>query len=145
MVRVLTVIGHGVDLLPHFIKHYTEYVDEIWIVISVTEISPNIVNDVNNIIKNYTNIRIAEIIKSLGNKYEIVVGGFIDRIGNDNQFPEIHQNTSIWEQFPDAGYFRTPMSGACPSKVCVLKGKYPLQQGQHYDLIDWNINLAKLG
>ena len=29
MVRLVTVIGHGVKLLPHFIKHYSRYVDEI--------------------------------------------------------------------------------------------------------------------
>jgi hypothetical protein len=29
MIRLLTVIGHGTTLLPHFIKHYQQYVDEI--------------------------------------------------------------------------------------------------------------------
>ena len=32
MIRLVTVIGHGVELLPHFISHYTKYVDEICIV-----------------------------------------------------------------------------------------------------------------
>ena len=32
MVRLITVVGHGVNLLPHFIKHYKRYVDEIDII-----------------------------------------------------------------------------------------------------------------
>ena len=42
MVRLLTVIGHGVKLLPHFIEHYKKYVDEINIVVYESDISPNI-------------------------------------------------------------------------------------------------------
>ena len=29
MIRLVTVIGHGTNLLPHFINHYKKYVDEI--------------------------------------------------------------------------------------------------------------------
>ena len=49
MVRLLTVIGHGVNLLPHFIKHYKRYVDEINIAIYKTDLYPTLEEDINEI------------------------------------------------------------------------------------------------
>jgi hypothetical protein len=31
-----------------------------------------------------------------------------------------------------AGFFRYPMSGACPNKVCFIKGNVEITPGQHY-------------
>jgi hypothetical protein len=39
---------------------------------------------------------------------------------------------SLFDQFPNAGFFRYPMSKACPNKVCVMKGHIELTSGQHY-------------
>ncbi len=70
------------------------------------------------------------------NGWELVRGGFIDRVGPDGTFPEIQPEKDILLQFPFAGFFRYPLSGACPNKVCVMKGWVELTPGQHYAKID---------
>jgi hypothetical protein len=70
------------------------------------------------------------------NGWELVRGGFIDRIGENGTFPEIDNDEDIFEQFPLAGFFRYPLSGACPNKVCILKGYIEITPGQHYAKID---------
>jgi len=70
------------------------------------------------------------------NGWDIVRGGFIDRIGIDGMFPVINQEHDIFHQFPLAGFFRYPMSGACPNKICIVKGYIELTPGQHYAKID---------
>jgi hypothetical protein len=82
------------------------------------------------------------------NGWEFITGGFIDRIGENGIFPEINNNTNIWKQFPLAGFFRYPMSGACPNKVCLMKGSVKVTSGQHYvDFEDgtnsWGISHSK--
>lgn len=70
------------------------------------------------------------------NGWELVRGGFIDRIGPDGTFPEIVNNRDIFKQFPLAGFFRYPLSGACPNKVCIMKGYIEITPGQHYAKIN---------
>ena len=70
------------------------------------------------------------------NGWELVRGGFIDRIGQTGNFPKINKKENIFEQFPVAGFFRYPMSGACPNKVCIVKGYIEITSGQHYAKID---------
>ena len=70
------------------------------------------------------------------NGWEIVRGGFIDRIGEDGEFSEINQTDNIFKQFPYAGFFRYPMSDACPNKICIVKGNVEITSGQHYAKID---------
>jgi hypothetical protein len=69
------------------------------------------------------------------NGWELVRGGFIDRIGPDGTFPEINDE-DIFKQFPLAGFFRYPMSSACPNKVCLMKGYIEITPGQHYAKIE---------
>ena len=64
--------------------------------------------------------------------WDVVRGGFIDRIGLDGTFPKIVNNQDIFIQFPLAGFFRYPMSGACPNKICIAKGNIEITPGQHY-------------
>lgn len=66
------------------------------------------------------------------NGWEFITGGFLDRIGENGNFPLVTQQTDIWNEFPLAGFFRYPMSGACPNKVCVMKGSVNVTPGQHY-------------
>ena len=66
------------------------------------------------------------------NDWEFITGGFLDRIGVNGNFPLVTQQTDIWNEFPLAGFFRFPMSGACPNKVCVMKGSVSVTPGQHY-------------
>lgn len=66
------------------------------------------------------------------NGWEFITGGFLDRIGENGTFPLVTQQTDIWNEFPLAGFFRYPMSGACPNKVCVMKGFINVTPGQHY-------------
>jgi hypothetical protein len=183
MVRLLTVIGHGTNLLPHFINHYQKYVDEINIVTYESDTNPIITHEVKDIIKNYDNVKIVMTIKDRvydwekvtglynfnkskhpndwwviadidefhlypndslkdlinecnENGWDVVRGGFIDRIGIDGEFSELVDDVSIWEQFPNAGFFRYPMSRACPNKICVVKGYIEITNGQHYAKIN---------
>ena len=66
------------------------------------------------------------------NGWDFITGGFIDRIGENGTFPQVSSLTNIWNEFPLAGFFRYPMSGACPNKVCVMKGSVNVTPGQHY-------------
>ena len=65
-------------------------------------------------------------------KYDFVTGGFLDRIGTNGTFPKVTRETNLHEAFPYGGFFRYPMSGACPNKVTLMKGKVDVTPGQHY-------------
>ncbi len=183
MIRALTVIGHGTNLIPHFVKHYSKYVDEIQIVVYQSVIHPNLINDVKEIVSNYSNVKVVKTIEDRVfdwekvtalynmvkskkpndwwviadidefhlypnddlrscvsdcdyNGWSIMRGGFIDRIGENGEFSEIKDDENIFEQFPNMGFFRFPMSSACPNKVCVVKGSIEITPGQHYAKID---------
>ncbi len=80
--------------------------------------------------------------------YDFVTGGFLDRIGTDGTFPEVTRDTNIHKAFPLAGFFRYPMSGACPNKVTLMKGYQQITPGQHYAVFDdctnsWGTGHAK--
>jgi hypothetical protein len=69
------------------------------------------------------------------NGWKIVRGGFVDRIGEDGEFKEVKpfsKNENLFSQFPYAGFFRYPMSKACPNKICIVKGDVEITNGQHY-------------
>ena len=182
MIRLVTVIGHGSNLIPHFIRHYETKVDEINMVVYVSDVNPNLEEEVYSKVNNHPKVKIVSIVKDRvfdwnrvtelynqtknlypndwwvvadidefhlysdsllqiihtcnKNGYELVRGGFIDRIGRDGEFPELKNDTSIWEQFPNAGFFRYPMSDACPNKVCIMKGHIEITSGQHYAKIN---------
>jgi hypothetical protein len=70
------------------------------------------------------------------NGWQIVRGGFIDRVGEDGSFPTIQPDINIFQQFPQAGFFRYPMSNACPNKICIVKGWIEITNGQHYAKLD---------
>jgi hypothetical protein len=70
------------------------------------------------------------------NGWQLVRGGFIDRIGEGGEFTKINETDNIFEQFPYAGFFRYPMSGACPNKICLVKGNVEITAGQHYAKFD---------
>lgn len=73
------------------------------------------------------------------NGWKIVRGGFIDRIGENGEFKNIKpfkSKENLFSQFPYAGFFRFPMSGACPNKICLVKGDIEITPGQHYAKID---------
>ena len=73
------------------------------------------------------------------NGWDIVRGGFLDRIGTFGSFPEIQPYKNIFDQFPFAGFFRYPLSGACPNKVCVMKGYVEITSGQHYAKVNGEV------
>ena len=84
---------------------------------------------------------IEDIIKSCErNGYDFVTGGFIDRIGTNGIFPEVARDTNILEAFPLMGFFRFPMSGACPNKVTLMKGHQQISSGQHYAVFEDGTN-----
>jgi len=70
------------------------------------------------------------------NGWELVRGGFIDRIGINGKFPVLEIDTGIFGQFPMMGFFRYPLSQACPNKICMMKGHIEITSGQHYAKID---------
>lgn len=178
MIRLISVIGHGIKLVPHFIEHYSGIVDRIELVVYESELYPNLAEEIKKEIRGRKNVRIVESIydrifdwnrvtdlynkhtskkpndwwviadvdefhlysESLSdikydceeNGWEIVRGGFVDRIGIDGGFLELKPDLPIFDQFPMAGFFRYPMSGACPNKVCFIKGNVEITPGQHY-------------
>ena len=183
MIRLLSVIGHGMELIPHFVNHYSKYVDEIQFVVYQSAIHPSLINDVKEKIKDYSNVKVVKtvedrifdwnkvtalynLIKSKKpndwwviadidefhlypnddlydliqdcekNGWDIVRGGFIDRIGPDGEFSELSDDVEIFKQFPNMGFFRYPMSQACPNKVCVIRGGIEITSGQHYAKIN---------
>jgi hypothetical protein len=76
---------------------------------------------------------IEDIIKDCeSNGYDFVTGGFLDRIGPDGTFPIVDKDTNLHKAFPLGGFFRYPMSGACPNKVTLMKGYQEITSGQHY-------------
>lgn len=81
------------------------------------------------------------------NGWKFITGGFLDRLGKGGTFPEIKKDSNIWELFPLGGFFRHPISDACPNKVCVMKGDIQVTSGQHYATIDdktvWGIEGTK--
>ena len=68
--------------------------------------------------------------------YTFVTGGFVDRIGPNGTFPKVSLETNLHQAFPNAGFFRYPMSGANPNKVTLMKGSVDLVPGQHYAIVD---------
>ncbi len=70
------------------------------------------------------------------NGWEFVTGGFIDKIGENGEFPIVNNDTDLWKAFPISSFFRYPLSGACPNKVTLMKGRIEVTSGQHYAKID---------
>ena len=70
------------------------------------------------------------------NGWEFVRGGFIDRIGEDGDFPKITKESNVWKEMPNAGFFRYPLSRAEANKVTLLKGKHGVVSGQHFIQFD---------
>lgn len=66
------------------------------------------------------------------NGWDMVRGGFVDRIGIDGEMVELLDTDDIFEKFPYAGFFRHPLSGANPNKICIAKGYVEITPGQHY-------------
>lgn len=182
-IRLLSVIGHGSNLLKHYIEHYKSYVDEIFLVVYESEKSDNLFLEVQSVVDEYDGVSIVEVInyrkydweyvtflynkvknkypndwwviadidelhlypnndlrelikQSDNNGWDLITGGFIDRIGFGGEFPIVSSEKSLWEQFPNAGFFRYPMSKACPNKICVMKGYVEITAGQHYAKIN---------
>jgi hypothetical protein len=179
MVRLLTVIGHGTNLIEHHINHYLGYVDEIQYVVYETVLYPSLLDEVEKITKKYKKVSIVktltdrvfdwEKVTELYNEikltqpndwwviadidefhlypnnsirkiiydcdengWEIVRGGFIDRVGKTGEFAEITSDKNIFEQFSTMCFFRYPLSKACPNKICIIKGHIEITFGQHY-------------
>jgi hypothetical protein len=187
MIRLVSVIGHGVKLIPHFINHYVNMVDEINFVIyespktlgfkddMLKQIDPILIKngkvkiikevyheqfDWNEVTRLYNEIKLTYpddwwIVSDIDefqvypkkdlkvfisecdeNGWELIRGGFLDRIGENGEFSELLSDIDIFKQYPNIGFFRYPMSGACPNKICLMKGYIELTAGQHYAKID---------
>jgi hypothetical protein len=183
MLRVVSVIGHGVNLIPHFIQHYSKFnVDEILFYVYESDLYPDLKRQVEEKIRDHKNVRICgsrnsrvfdwEEVTAIYNScksehpndwwmiadidefhlyndhprriaddcekngWDLVRGGFVDRLGEDGEFPRIRSGQDLFSQFPLAGFFRYPLSNACPNKVCLVKGHVQITSGQHYAKID---------
>jgi hypothetical protein len=60
MIRALSVVGHGVEILPHFLTHYSEYVDEIQLVVYESDIHKNLFEDVSKIVSAFPKAKIVK-------------------------------------------------------------------------------------
>jgi len=183
MIRLLTVIGHGTNLVTHHIRHYLKYVDEINYIVYNTNERPKLSDEIKDIIRKFHNVkvirthydrifdweRVTKLYNFITNKqpndwwviadidefhlypndnltklinncenngWDIVRGGFIDRIGPNGEFSVLNTDEDIFSQYPNAGFFRYPLSNANPNKVCVMKGYVEITSGQHYAKID---------
>jgi len=183
MLKVICVIGHGSNLIRHYINHYLDfYVDEINFVVYESDVHPNLKEEIQGEIEKTEKAKIIEVVydrifdwervTKLYNKFtmeepdtwwivadidefhlypiqprkiatdcetngwEIVRGGFIDRIGENGEFPDIKSDENIFNTFPLAGFFRYPLSNACPNKICIKKGSIEMTSGQHYAKIN---------
>jgi len=179
MIRLVTVIGHGTNLIKHHIQHYSSYVDEINYIVYNTDENPKLDIEVQEVIKDFKHVKIVKthhdrifdwervtmlynyitnrqpndwwVISDIDefhlypenkiggiideceqNGWDIVRGGFIDRIGPNGEFSELKDNEYIFKQFPNAGFFRYPLSNANPNKICIMKGYVEITSGQHY-------------
>ena len=63
MIRLLCVLGHGHELLPHFIEHYSKHVDELQFVIYESEASSRILSRSKPIIQKYDNCKIVKVVR----------------------------------------------------------------------------------
>jgi len=183
MIRLVTVIGHGTNLIKHHIQHYSKYVDEINYIVYNTDQRPKLHKEVQDIISEFNNVKVVrthydrifdwervtmlynyitnkepndwwviadidefhlypddnltKVINNCENNgWDIVRGGFIDRIGPNGEFSVLKTEEDIFSQYPNAGFFRHPLSNANPNKVCVMKGYVEITSGQHYAKID---------
>jgi len=183
MIRLVTVIGHGTNLIKHHIQHYSKYVDEINYIVYNTDQRPKLHKEVQDIISEFNNVKVVrthydrifdwervtmlynyitnkepndwwviadidefhlypddnltKVINNCENNgWDIVRGGFIDRIGPNGEFSVLKTEEDIFSQYPNAGFFRYPLSNANPNKVCVMKGYVEITSGQHYAKID---------
>lgn len=186
-INLVSVIGHNSKIIPHWYKHYKDIVDDIYIIVYLTNDDTSIINTLDELgitphrvvhspkfhweevtrLYNETKMEkpdewwvVADndelhlyptdlktmIVECEQNGWEFITGGFIDRIGKDGYFPDI-TNKNIWRTFPLGGFFRYPLSGACPNKVCVMKGNIEVTSGQHYAKIDgktvWGVEGTK--
>ena len=62
MIRALSIIGHGTNLLKHYIEHYQRYVDEINLVVYESDLHRQLADEVSGIIQQYPNVRIVKVI-----------------------------------------------------------------------------------
>ncbi len=77
-----------------------------------------------------------DVIKSAhDNGQTYITGSFVDRVSADGSMKAINHQSSIWEQFPHAGFVSFPLSGAMPYKITACKGNVILSQGQHGVLV----------
>ena len=74
------------------------------------------------------------------NNFTFVTGGFLDRLGEGGTFPIVERDSDIHKLFPYAGFFRYPMSNACPNKVTLMLGSQDVTSGQHYADFGYNKN-----
>jgi hypothetical protein len=179
MIRSLCVLGHGHELLPHYIEHYSKYVDELQFVIYESAASARILNKSKVIINRYPNCKIVKVVRDrvfdwekvtilynmIKNKHKddwwviadidelhlypnddlrsminicdlnmwsIIRGGFVDRVGPNGEFPKLNNKENIFKTFSMGGFFRYPLSDACPNKIAVVKGHIEITNGQHY-------------
>ncbi len=68
--------------------------------------------------------------------YRFVTGAFMDRIGNNGEFPKVTTDSNIWELFPYGGSFRNYISKACPNKIPIIHGSLKVEHGQHYAVFE---------
>ena len=70
-----------------------------------------------------------------------ITGGFLDRVGQDGTFPKITgPQDDLDKLFPMVGFFRYPLSKACPNKVVAVKTGQKVCSGQHYAIFNDGTN-----
>lgn len=118
---VVTEPKYNWERVTHIYNTVKELYPEDWWIVSDDDELQVYPYEIDDIVKD-----------SKRHKYDFVTGGFLDRIGPNGTFPKVDRDTNLHKAFPYGGFFRYPMSGACPNKVTLMKGKIKLTSGQHY-------------
>jgi hypothetical protein len=63
--------------------------------------------------------------------YTYIEGCLIDRLSADGKLLEVHDDRSVWEQFPLGSIISGALLGAVINKVVAVKGNIRLGDGQH--------------
>ena len=56
------------------------------------------------------------------NGWEFISGGFLDRIGENGEFPLVTKETNIWKSFPLAGFFQYSDEGSGAKYMLIHEG-----------------------
>src|SRR6056300_617054 len=142
--NLVTVCGHNTTMLYHMLRHYQPTVKHFYVNIYANYEDDPIIEEATSICRElgiephkvwieepFNWDKVTEI-------YNETISLKSDEwwIGEDGNFPKITKESNVWEEMPNAGFFRYPLSFAEPNKATLLKGTQRVVSGQHFIQFD---------